>query len=197
VKQKQEREKFFQNRGRMSVIDVIGFQCFEHEQIKEINKKIKENIVQKEDLSKTVATNASKIGDFFHVPCNPLMELLHPWLYQCQRVNRGVFGYDIYWNFHLEALNYNVYGIGDEYGWHIDANIENMPSDTKLTCLLNLSEEIYEGGEFYTISDPNKKREFTSGMGLIINSLIGHKVTPVTKGKRITLTYWAMGPSWR
>ena len=66
----------------------------------------------------------------------------------------------------------------------------------KLTCLLNLSEEPYEGGEFYTITS-NEKEEFTSGMGLIITSLIAHKVTPVTKGERITLTYWVAGPLWR
>ena len=171
------------------------FQCFTQEQVKEINKKIKENIFQKQDLSNT-AQNVSKVGEFFNVPCLPLMELLYPWLYQCQLINKNIFGYDIYWNFHLESLNYNVYGRGGEYGWHIDAKHENRPLDSKLTCLLNLSEEIYEGGEFYAIHS-NEKAEFTSGMGLIINSLIAHKVTPVTKGERITLTYWAVGPSWR
>ena len=66
----------------------------------------------------------------------------------------------------------------------------------KLTCLLNLSEEPYEGGEFYTI-DNQEEHKFTSGMGLVTTSLIAHKVTPVTKGERITLSYWAYGPSWR
>ena len=171
------------------------FSCFTIEQVKEINKEIKKHIFQKEPSAK-VAKNTSKIGEFFNVPCFPLMELLHPWLYQCQRVNREVFGYDIYWNFHLEGLNYNVYGIGGEYGWHIDADFKHE-YDGKLTCLLNLSEEPYEGGEFRIISKPNENIKFTSGMGLIINSLIAHKVTPVTKGERITLTYWAVGPSWK
>ena len=69
----------------------------------------------------------------------------------------------------------------------------------KLTCLLNLSEEPYEGGEFHTIGNRNPKENirFTSGMGLIFNSLIAHKVTPVTKVERISLTYWGVGPSWR
>ena len=171
------------------------FQCFTHEQVKEINKKIKENIFETEDSS-FVANYTSKKGDFFHVPCMPLMELLHPWLYQCQQINKDVFGYDIYWDFHLESLNYNVYGIGGEYEWHIDGTKPPDRSDMKLTCLLNLSEESYEGGEFCTINS-NENIEFTSGMGLIMNSLIAHKVTPVTKGERITLTYWADGPSWK
>jgi len=91
---------------------------------------------------------------------------------------------------------YNVYGLYGEYDWHIDANRETQPLDVKLTCLLNLSEEPYEGGEFCAINS-NDKIKFDSGMGLVLNSLIAHKVTPVTKGKRITLTYWAIGPSWR
>ena len=86
---------------------VVGVPCFTHEQVKIINKKIKENVLQKQDPS-DAADNALKIGEFFHVSCLPLMELIHPWLYQCQQTNREVFGYDIYWNFHLETLNYNV-----------------------------------------------------------------------------------------
>ena len=47
----------------------------------------------------------------------------------------------------------------------------------------------------------NKKEgkpcQFNSGETLIFTSLWAHKVSPVTKGKRITLTYWATGPSWR
>ena len=170
------------------------FQCFTFKQVKEINKEIKKNITEKEEVSKA-AQNTSKKGDFFHIPCLPLMELIHPWLYKCQQANRDLFGYDIYWDFHLETLNYNVYGENGEYGLHVDVNATDA-ADLKLTCLLNLSEESYEGGEFYTVSS-DKEKKFTTGMGLIINSLVAHKVTPVTKGERITLTYWAEGPLWR
>ncbi len=162
---------------------------------KEINKEIKKNISHREEWIKTKPPS-SKMGDFFIVPCAPLMELIHPWLYECQIINNKVFGYDIHWDFHLDTLNYNVYGMGGEYGWHLDANGKTTPHDVKLTCLLNLSEESYEGGEFYTIGS-DEKVKFDSGMGLVLNSLIAHKVTPVTKGERITLTYWAVGPSWR
>ena len=173
----------------------VTFQCFTHEQVKEINKEIKKIVSQKEENTEP-AQNVSKIGDFFIVPCSPLMEVIHPFIYQCQTINKNVFGYDIDWDFHLDSLHYNVYGENGEYGWHIDANKKNTPVDMKLTCLLNLSEEIYEGGEFYVINS-NEKVQFDSGMGLVLNPLIAHKVTPVTKGKRITLTYWGMGPAWR
>ena len=124
------------------------------------------------------------------------MELVHPWLYECQTINKNVFGYDIYWDFHLDRLNYNVYGIEGEYGWHIDGSAPKVAYDLKLTCLLNLSEAPYEGGKFYMINR-SEELKFDSGMGLILNSLIAHKVTPVTKGERISLSYWGHGPSWR
>ena len=176
------------------------FQCFTLEQVKEINKEIKKNIEGKEPAVYPVA--GLKIGTFTHVHCGSIIELIHPWLYRCQLVNKSTFGYNVDWDFHLDMMHYNVYGVGGKYGWHIDAGIKNEDessntiSDMKLTCLLNLSEEAYEGGEFYTIND-NEEHKFTSGMGLIMNSLIAHQVTPVTKGERITLTYWATGQSWR
>jgi len=171
------------------------FNCFTLEQVKKINKEILKNKSLEPELLGNAAPS-TKIGKFFPIPCMPLMELLHPWLYQCQLTNRNLFGYDIYWDFHLEAFNYNVYGENGEYDWHIDVNEENTPNDMKLTCLLNLSEESYEGGEFWMMGR-KEKIKFTSGMGLIITSLVSHKVTPVTKGERITLTYWAHGPSWK
>ena len=179
-----------------SAVGVFTFPCFTHEQVKEINKEVKKNIIQKESQIDS-AQNASKTGEFFAVSCTPLMELIHPWLYHCQQVNKKVFGYDIYWHFHLDTLNYNVYGTNGEYKWHIDASEKNTnAADTKLTCLLNLSEAPYEGRDFHTVGSDGP-RNFTSGMGLVMTSLVAHKVTPVTKGERITLTYWAEGPSWR
>ena len=178
----------------MNPLSAITFPYFTHEQVKEINKEIRKNIRQKEPLD--AAASAIKVGSFFHIPCLSLTELLHPWLKQCQVINKKVFGYDIFWNFHLESFNYNVYEESGEYDWHTDVT-KNKVRDIKLTCLLNLSEETYEGGEFRTIGKPNENIKFTSGMGLIINPLIAHKVTSVTKGERITLTYWGIGPSWR
>ena len=172
--------------------------CFSQEQVKGINKEIRKHIYEKEPDTLT-AGGATKKGDFFPIPLSPLLDVLYPWLYKCQIVNRDFFGYDIDWKFHLDSLNYNVYGVGCEYDWHIDANTKGVSaSDIKLTCLLNLSEEPYGGGDFYMMNHGDKKTcEFNSGETLIFTSLWAHKVTPVTKGERITLTYWATGPSWR
>ena len=177
-------------------LSAATFNCFTLEEVKKINEEIKkQNSVEQEPY--LAAQHAHKTGKFTRIDCVPLMKLIHPWIYQCQIINKNVYGYDIYWDFHLETLNYNVYGIGGEYRWHIDATTDTtITADVKLTCLLNLSEEPYEGGEFCTINR-TEEIKFDSGHGLIINPLIAHKITPVTKGERITLTYWATGPLWR
>ena len=180
----------------------IMFDCFTIEQVKEINKVIRKNISQnpprpnqQEDVSSS-AKNLNKIGKFSYVDCGPLMELLHPWLYKCQLVNRNYYSYDINWDFHIEVLCYNLYGIGGKYEWHIDSNKTEGPSP-KLTCLLNLSEEPYEGGDLHIVGKNEKQKFNSSGSSIVFTSLLSHKVTPVTKGERITLTYWGEGPAWR
>ena len=178
----------------MNPLSVITFPYFSQEQVKEINKEIKKNISEKESLKLHAST--TKVGKFFHIPCLPLLEILHSWLKQCQEINTKAFGYDIFWNFNLESFNYNVYDKSGEYDWHTDVT-KNKECDIKLTCLLNLSENPYEGGEFRTIGKPEESIKFTSGMGLIFNPMIAHKVTPIIKGERISLTYWGVGPSWR
>ena len=178
----------------MNPLSVITFPYFSQEQVKEINKEIRKNISEKESLKLHAST--TKVGKFFHIPCLPLLEILHSWLKQCQEINTKAFGYDIFWNFNLESFNYNVYDKSGEYDWHTDVT-KNKECDIKLTCLLNLSENPYEGGEFRTIGKPEESIKFTSGMGLIFNPMIAHKVTPIIKGERISLTYWGVGPSWR
>ena len=172
----------------------IAIDCFTNDQVKEINKVIKKNIVRKEDVS-NVSSDSAKIGNFSIVNCAPLMGLLHPWLNTCKQINTEYFGYDVDCDFQMDTMNYNVYGINDEYGWHIDSE-NKFKYDMKLTCLLNLSEEPYEGGIFCLING-KEQPPLNSGTGLVFNSLIAHKVTPITKGERITLTYWASGSAWR
>jgi len=71
--------------------------------------------------------------------------------------------------------------------------------DTKLTVLVNLSTEKYEGGEFQINNgDPKIVKEFTEpGDVLMFQSIILHKVNPVTQGVRKSLTFFLNGPSFR
>ena len=73
----------------MNTLSIWNFQCFTSKEVKEINKEIKK--YKWEHSREGDAKDTSKIGNFFLIPCLPLMELLHPWLYQCQKTNKEVF----------------------------------------------------------------------------------------------------------
>ena len=99
----------------------------------------------------------------------------------------------------LKKLNYNSYEVGTEYNWHIDAVPGDPVRDIKLTALLNLSEEKYDGGELVLFRAKEITcREFnTPGSAIIFPSFINHKVNKVVSGSRHTLAIWLSGPKFR
>ena len=99
----------------------------------------------------------------------------------------------------LKKLNYNIYNEGQEYSWHIDAVPGDPVRDIKLTALLNLSEESYEGGELSLFrANEIECSEFnTPGSAIIFPSFINHKVNKITSGRRNTLAIWLSGPKFR
>jgi PKHD-type hydroxylase len=70
----------------------------------------------------------------------------------------------------------------------------------KLSCVVQLSSpKEYEGGNF-EITDcttPLDKDSKEQGSIIYFPSMLRHKVTPVTKGKRYSLVAWFEGPKWR
>ena len=175
---------------------VVDYPLFSEDQVKTINKKLLENMVVEQNPS-SVAKVAIKKGKFYHVPVAAMMNLLHPFLASIEFQNKEYFGYDLYKSYQNEFYTYNIYEEGDEYKWHTDA-YSSPKSDVKLTCLINLSEDSFGGGEFEVAGYNLTKYDFSKpGTTLIFNPIAAHRVTPVTKGKRITLTYLATGPSWR
>jgi len=117
--------------------------------------------------------------------------------------NQECFGFDLYGALmeHNTYVHYNVYDSSNkgEYEEHIDATPAGA-SDIKLTAMVNISEEPYEGGKFCMFTD-GKMRGIDGfdglGSSIIFKSWIPHKVTPVTKGVRKTLSVWLHGPRLR
>ena len=127
-----------------------------------------------------------------------LSEILDEVYYHWQTVNEFEFGYNLYPIIERNLLNYNVYDSSNygEYDYHIDTSPESV-CDIKLTAMINLSEEYYEGGDFimFTSGRFRKISDFSlPGSSILFNSWIPHKVTPVTKGIRKTISYWFRGP---
>ena len=118
--------------------------------------------------------------------------------------NKLIFKYDIVPFHDSHYLNLNYYdSTNDSYDWHIDGTGYGSTYDLKLTCLLNLSTEKYKGGDLVLFNVEDKaskiiKENFSRpGYALIFTSTHFHKVKPITKGVRRTLSYWAKGPLWR
>ena len=116
-------------------------------------------------------------------------------------INRESFGFDIYENVH-DFVVQNTYSHKNkgQYKWHSDGEGYHKNYTIKLTTLLNLSEEKYEGGKFYLFEGgaPEHIKEFDEpGSLLCFPSFVNHKVEPVTKGTRISGTVFTTGRWWR
>lgn len=113
--------------------------------------------------------------------------------------NQRVFGFDL-WPRLPVGVNINSYqGEKNEYPWHRDANQYGSPGDIKLTAVLNITPQQYAGGEFeLRLNDPVVVEEINfTGNLLIFPSFYWHRVNPVTKGERITLSAWFEGPAFK
>jgi len=166
------------------------------DEIKEINdcaEKINST------LDDCPAKSAIKTSTVKVIPIIEFNNLLNKFLWQTNEINRHNYAFNLFETSMYENLNYNVYtDNGDEYGWHRDMYI-NQNIDIKLTAILNLSLTEYEGGnlEIYN-SDIIEIKEFRKPGSLVVfPSFIPHRVTPVTSGKRISLSRWVLGPSWQ
>lgn len=112
-------------------------------------------------------------------------------------INMKTFGYNLYPFNNFSAAILNIYNgkNNDEYDWHYDSS-KSEKYDCKLTAMVNLSND-YEGGEFMLWpGNCITIKEFIPGTLLVFKSNINHKVTPVTKGIRKTLTLFCHGPKF-
>jgi PKHD-type hydroxylase len=104
----------------------------------------------------------------------------------------------------VENLQLSKYSEGEKYSWHYDLIPGNKVR--KLTFTVSLNDD-YEGGGFqFSWGQPNwkyKKRTIeepalnTKGKFVVFPSYYFHRVLPVTKGTRYSLTGWAYGPPFR
>ena len=119
--------------------------------------------------------------------------------YHIEGINNQYYRYDIC---SLENLQLTSYGKGEFYSWHVDSHHnDDVSHERKLSFSLQLSDsDEYEGGDLQLMHPGYKKIETIrkeKGILTIFDSRITHRVRPITKGKRISLVGWAIGPAWR
>jgi PKHD-type hydroxylase len=115
----------------------------------------------------------------------------------CGKINFDKFQLDLK---QFDGFQYTKYDVNAHYDWHNDTI--NMPTNglfRKLSFVLMLTDPSeFEGGELLLNIDGNAERchtvAFNRGDLAVFYPHIPHKVTPVTKGTRVTLVTWALGP---
>ncbi len=157
-----------------------------------------------EEVKKKRDSNIAWIEDIW------LKKELH---YYVNRANRMAG-----WNFDIidsEACQFTIYDKGQYYGWHTDSDGEFYQPEKnrgnlmrKLSVTVSLSDqEEYEGGllqfDIRNKSEPNKSEIITCreilprGSIVVFPSYTWHRVSPVTRGTRLSLVQWNYGPGYK
>ena len=115
------------------------------------------------------------------------------------RANREVFEFDI--SEFREKLQVAVYDESEEghYDWHSDIGEGPIAQFRKATIVTQLSApDAYEGGGL-EINLGHKVMTAPRGLGsaTLFASFMLHRVIPVTRGTRYSLTCWSHGPRFR
>jgi len=85
------------------------------------------------------------------------------------------------------------------FDWHSDIGDGAVAGRRKLTLVVQLSDpDDYEGGALEVMPAANLlTAPRTRGTAAIFPAFALHRVTPVTRGARASLTVWAHGPAFR
>jgi PKHD-type hydroxylase len=96
----------------------------------------------------------------------------------------------------VEPVMAVAYGEGDRFDWHLDAGPE-LPANRKLSLSLLLTgPEAYEGGALEIAGTEEKALRPDAGSAIVFPSFLAHRVTTVTRGRRIALVAFAYGPTF-
>ena len=95
-----------------------------------------------------------------------------------------------------EYAQFTKYSKKEHYDWHVDSSDEmsKSPPVRKMSMIILLNDpKEFKGGELQIV---NKKKlmPLKQGYGVFFASFIAHRVVPLTKGNRFSLTMWFGGP---
>tara|TARA_R100001126_G_scaffold35892_1_gene20081 strand:- start:3 stop:554 length:552 start_codon:yes stop_codon:yes gene_type:complete len=171
---------------------------FSTQEIKNINSLLNKSKKEEEESS-LKAKGAKKTSTVYRIKMKHLSKHLNKAFSKLIKNNQNHYGYDLFDIDDDDELNYNIYKKGEQYQWHIDAD-NFKSSDIKLTALINISDNSFLGGDFYLLNSnsPLSVPELKSpGSMIIFNSFTLHKINPITKGVRKTITIFMRGPAFK
>jgi len=169
-------------------------------QITNLNNFIDNNFDNFEDSDYSATDskgNLKKNSEVKVISLYKLNDLILPTLETVYLTAFKEFGYNLF-----PINNYNTFLLSkysainkSKYDYHTDIS-RSSNFDTKLTFIINLSTQKFEGGEFmiYNNDEYEIPKFINPGSAILFKSYLHHKVTPVTKGERKSLTYFMEGP---
>lgn len=172
---------------------------FDNKTIRNINKQIEKTYFDNE--SPKQAASWKNVSEVKIVHYGHLVPIIENFIDQVHMTATKEFGYNLFYTYNSTFLNYSIYNSKDkaDYDWHRDISKSPM-YDTKLTLLINLSDESYEGGQFQiqTGNEPETINSYSNpGDALMFKSHILHRVLPVTSGVRKSLALFLTGPRFQ
>ena len=181
---------------------LILYDLIDKNKIIKINNFIENNydsIEDEKDSATNINNDIKKTSQVKLIRFKKLKHLINDTLEMALLINNENFGYNLfskndYDNFLLSKYSHKN---KSKYDYHTDgARVPHY--DTKLSFIINVSLETYEGGKFMIHNnDEYEIKEFTKpGNAILFKSYLNHKVTPVTKGERRSLTYFMKGPKF-
>ena len=172
-------------------------------EIKNINKFVLKNydgIEQRQYKASFSDGSLKKNTETLIIRYGKIKKYVAPLIEECMNRNRTSFGYDIYPISDRVLCDYNMYDSksNGSFDWHVDLS-PDLYEDVKLTVIINLSEKVYEGGDFYIQGDNDILVPELNQVGSMIMfpSFHRHKVAAVTKGLRKNLTFFLTGPNFK
>lgn len=178
---------------------------FSIEEVKILNNYINENFDIIEDPSQSATDLAGNFKKNTKVKEIKLQKLIHfdsikRMISSVYATNKNNYGYILFEPNAFDKFLHSTYSSKNlgKYDYHTDESRNNFV-DTKFTVIANLSTEKYVGGDFYIFNTNEKKVDELSNPGDVImfKSYLNHKVTPVIKGTRQSLSYFISGPKFR
>jgi PKHD-type hydroxylase len=103
-----------------------------------------------------------------------------------------------YWRFELsgsERIQFSRYGEGEYYDWHMDLAARGALSRRKVTVTVQLSDAAdYDGGELeVNMGSASRAASKRKGALVAFPSYGLHRVLPITRGARFSLSAWFGG----
>lgn len=96
----------------------------------------------------------------------------------------------------IEPVMAVAYGPEDGFDWHLDAGPERAATRKLSLSVMLTRPDDYDGGAL-EIAGANEAMRPELGTAIVFPSFLAHRVTPVTRGKRIALVAFAHGPTFR